>query len=455
MAEAGTLRARLLARLFLPMLGLLLVSGAIAYYAAFRFANQVYDHWISDTAVALSQLARTGGEGVVADLPPEALHMLASDQRDRLFHSITTPEGRLVAGHPGLTPPATGPEAGAPPACRDATLEGEPIRVAAYRPRGLPVVVQVAETVGKRDTLALEIIASMLLPLLFLVLLGAALVWVGVAQGLQPLTRLAEQLSRRQPSDLGPLAETTAPGEVQPLVRALNGLLARVDAVLSAQQRFVADAAHQLRTPIAGLKTQAEMAQRATDPASLRHILDNIVAASSRMSSLVAQLLLLARTHSASTAPISRQRLALDQLARTVTADWIARSIERRMDLGFEADDVPRHIHGDPVLLREMLGNLIDNALKHCEPGTVVTVSVHGQDGAVVLAVSDSGPGIPSDERPRVFERFYRLPDSTVPGTGLGLSIVQDVARLHEAAVEIGTGPDGRGTRIAVQFPAR
>ena len=159
-------------------------------------------------------------------------------------------------------------------------------------------------------------------------------------------------------------------------------------------------------------------------------------------------------THSASTAPISRQRLALDQLARTVTADWIARSIERRMDLGFEADDVARHIDGDPVLLREMLGNLIDNALKHCEPGTVVTVSVHGENGAVVLAVSDSGPGIPSDERTRVFERFYRLPDSTVPGTGLGLSIVQDVARLHEAVVEIGTGPDGRGTRIAVRFPA-
>lgn len=455
MADGRTLRARLLARLLVPMLGLLLVSSAIAYYAAFRFANQVYDRWISDTAVALSQLARDSAAGVVADLPPEAVHMLASDQRDRLFYAITTADGRLIAGHRELAPPEPGPRAGASPACRDATLQGEPVRVAAFRHPRLPVVVQVAETVGKRDMLALEIIASMLLPLLFLVLLGAFLVWVGVEQGLQPLTRFAEQLSNRQPSDLGPLDEAMAPGEVQPLVRALNGLLARVDAVLSAQQRFAADAAHQLRTPIAGLKTQAEMALRATDPASLRHILENIVSAASRMSSLVAQLLLLARTHSASAAPIGRQRLCLDQLARTVTADWIARSIERRMDLGFEADDIPRHIDGDPVLLRELLGNLIDNALKHCEPGAVVTVSVHGENGSVVLAVRDSGPGIPTDERPRVFERFYRLPDSTVQGSGLGLSIVQDVARLHDAAVDIGTGPDGRGTRVAVRFPAR
>ena len=239
----------------MPVALLSIVSSGAAYYTAFRFANEVYDREISDAAIALSQLSRFDGMRTIVDLPAAAQHMLASDQRDRVYYRVTDADGQFIAGHRALPSPPEPPLAGAEASCYDGVFNGDPVRVAVYRPAGVPVVVQVAETVTKRDMLALEFIAGMLVPLAALILLAGASVWLGVERGLRPLTQLADQLRDRSAQDLRALDESTAPIEVRPVVAALNGLLARVDTMLSTQQRFVADAAHQLRTPIAGLKT--------------------------------------------------------------------------------------------------------------------------------------------------------------------------------------------------------
>ena len=342
---------------------------------------------------------------------------------------------------------------GAEAICYDGLFNGDPVRVAVYRPVGMPVVVQVAETVTKRDVLAFEIIASMLVPLVALIALATVGVWIGVARGLRPLTRLADQLRDRSPQDLRPLDATSAPSEMQPVVGALNGLLARVDQMLSSQQRFIADAAHQLRTPIAGLKTQAEMALRTRDPDALRGSLDNIVAATARMGSLVARLLALARAEPDSHEAVMRQTMDLEQLARTITTDAIPRALEAGIDLGFASPEHAITIEGDSILLRELMGNLLDNSLRYCPPGTEVTLEVAANDDGATISVTDDGPGVPPQEHERVFERFHRLADSTIPGSGLGLAIVREVARAHGGRAFMESGPDGRGTRVIVTLP--
>jgi two-component system sensor histidine kinase TctE len=237
------------------------------------------------------------------------------------------------------------------------------------------------------------------------------------------------------------------------VVSALNGLLARVDQMLSAQQRFIADAAHQLRTPIAGLKTQAEMALRTRDPEALRGSLDNIVAATARMGSLVARMLALARAEPDAREAVMRQPMDLEQLARTLTTDAIPRALEAGIDLGFASPEHPIPMEGDPILLRELIGNLLDNALRYCPPGSEVTVEVSMGGDTATISVTDDGPGVPPEEHERVFERFHRLADSTIPGSGHGLAIVREVAGAHGGQAFLTSGPDGRGTRVVVTLP--
>ena len=449
----SSLRRHLFAWLIVPVALLAVVSSAAAYYTALRFANQVYDRWIIDAAVALSKLASADGVHTTMDLPPAAQHMLASDQRDRIYHRVTDLSGAFIAGHRALPPPPEAPVSGAEAVCYDSVFDGDPVRVAVYRPAGLPVIVQVAETVTKRDVLAFEIVASMLVPLVALIALAALGVWIGVSRGLRPLTRLADQLRDRSAQDLRALDATTAPSEMQPVVGALNGLLARVDQMLSSQQRFIADAAHQLRTPIAGLKTQAEMALRTRDPEALRGTLDNIVAAAARMGSLVARLLALARTGPDARESVMRQPMDLEQFARAITTDAIPRALEAGIDLGFASPEHPITMEGDPILLRELIGNLLDNALRYCPAGSEVTLEVATTDDIATVAVADDGPGVPADERERVFERFHRLADATTAGSGLGLAIVREVARAHGGRAFMEAGHGGRGTRVVVTLP--
>jgi two-component system sensor histidine kinase TctE len=313
------------------------------------------------------------------------------------------------------------------------------------------VLVQVAESDNKRRRLASEIIGDVLAAQFFIVPIALLFVWLGLSRGVEPLHELQAGIRARAPDDLSPIDEANVPEEVRPLVRAFNELIARLDASLRAQSRFVSDAAHQMRTPLAGLKMQAEIAMRQRDPVNLQHAMRQIVASADRASHLVTQLLALARADVDAPRPLEPNDL--DALARDVARDWVLRAQEREIDLGYEPPAAPAWVQGERLLLRELLNNLIDNALRYSRPGGRVTVRVTGGAEAA-LEVEDEGIGIPEGERELVFERFYRVLGTDTEGSGLGLAIVRGIATLHGAQVALFPNPRGRGTLARVVFAA-
>jgi len=279
-------------------------------------------------------------------------------------------------------------------------------------------------------------------------------VWYGGGRGLAPLSDLRRDIEQRAPRDLSPLSESPVPSEVQPLIHAMNGFLERLSASISAQQRFIADAAHQLRTPVAGLKTQTELALRQTQAIEARATLDQLHAATDKLTRLINQLLSLARAEPDARRAGEPGQINLSELARELTTEWVPRALAQGIDLGFDGPSDGAFIDGDAFLLREMLTNLLDNAVRYTHSGGHVTVRVAIEREAIVLGVEDNGPGIPESERERVFERFYRVLGTGVEGCGLGLSIVREIALRHRADITLDAGADGKGTRVRVRFPA-
>ena len=456
--QPGSLRGTLLAWVLIP-LTLLFVAGAFfSYSLAFRFADLAYDRALASEALALAGRLRPDGGRVRVDLPEAALQLFEADEHDRIYYRVSDDRGDLVFGHRELASPPVDPLGGGKPILYDARFFGEPLRVAAVAV-SLPgsassgrATVAVGETLVKRRMLAREILVGMLLPQALLLALAAVLVWLGVGRGLRPLEALVEAIQRRSHRDLSPLEEGAAPLEVRPMVGAINGLLDRLNATLAAQRRFVADAAHQLRTPLAGLKTQTELALRERDPKALAHSLAHIHAATERSAHLVNQLLALARAEPGADRPDRFQSVDLKSVAKETTADWVSPALKKSIDLGFESETERASVTGDAVLLRELLSNLLDNAIRYTAEGGRVTVRVARTGADITLSVEDSGPGIPEAERGHVFERFHRVLGSGQEGCGLGLSIVREIVERHSAVVTLGSGADGRGTLVEVRF---
>jgi two-component system sensor histidine kinase TctE len=332
-----------------------------------------------------------------------------------------------------------------------------------------PSLVQVAETLGKRSRLATEIIKGVIIPQFVILPVAVLLVWLALARGIKPLNELQQRIRRRRSEDLSPIDEQEAPEEVAPLVQAINDLLMRLDRSIGAQRHFLADAAHQLKTPLAGLRTQAELAQREIDagqpdPRSLKRSLQQIARSSQRAAHMVNQLLAMARAEDGESA-LRKQEVRLARLAREVVRDFVPRAMDKHIDLGYEGpdgDDAATHLTGQPLLIRELIRNLVDNALQYTPEGGVVTVRVtpdpFGQ--VVVLQVEDSGPGIAESERDLVFRAFYRSLDADADGSGLGLAIVKEIATQHGAAVTLTDartrppgGNAGPGALFTLRFP--
>jgi two-component system sensor histidine kinase TctE len=263
---------------------------------------------------------------------------------------------------------------------------------------------------------------------------------------------LRRQIESRSHRDLTPLDEPGAPREVRPLVHAINALMERLQRAMVAQQKFIADAAHQLRTPLAGLKTHAELALREDSLSGMRDRVHALMLATDRSTHLARQLLALARAEPEAGSAAPMAAIDLNALAKKVTSEWVPRAIERRIDLGANTEPSVVPIRANAVLVQELLGNLIDNALRYTPPGGRVTVRVEACGDRARLSVEDNGPGIPPAERSRVFDRFQRLGESGTEGCGLGLAIVREIAELHGARIDLGEGPDNRGTRVRVDF---
>lgn len=458
-----TLRRRLLVFLLGPLTLLLVVSLAIDYRIALDPAHAAYDQAMIEDAVALSGRLRAEGGRVLLDLPAAAEAVLRSDSIDQEFFAVYAPNRQLLAGDADLEPDARldDPSSGEVnrPQLSSSELRGTRIRKVSLRLDTAlgPVTIVVAETMRKREETASTILVAMIAPSVLLIVAALLLVHFGVGRGLMPLIDLSQEIARRSPHDLSPLPHGVVPGEAEPLVRAMSGLIDDLRGVAESQQAFLANAAHQLKTPLAGLQTQLELAA-AELPAAHRQRVLQLHDATVRLGYLTHQLLALARSAPEADLAHERHPVDLDQLLLENAGTWYDRALTREIDLGFEAE--PACVDGSAWLLRELLANLIDNALQYTPPGGQVTArSGIDLQGHPFVEVEDNGPGIPAEERDRVFERFYRPAGAPGSGTGLGLAIVKEVVDRHGAALLLGEGQAGAvqhagpGTRVRVVFP--
>jgi two-component system sensor histidine kinase TctE len=453
MSRSGIGRPSIRWRVLSILLGSLAVmvvgASAISYRVALRSANDAYDRALLDPAIDIADNIRADASGGRIDLPRKALDALVYDHIDKVFFQVRAATGGIVEGAGDVPPPPVRPAAGEP-LFFDGVYRGEPVRlIALTTPAGY--VVQVGETLNKRDRLVNEILVAGLLPTLLVACAAIALAWLGIARGLRPLERVRDHLLGRKPGDLSPIPETTAPSEILPVLDAMNRLLGQQRTAKELQQRFLANAAHQLRTPLAGLQMHAELLARRDLPTATRVDVDRMHSAAARAGRLASQLLLLARAESGRDAARAPEPLDLMAVAGAAAHFWAPRAIARRIDLGFALE--PALILGDPSLIPELLDNLIDNALRYTPAQGCVTVITGTDQTTPFLRVEDTGPGIPAAEHTRVMERFYRLPGTEAGGSGLGLAIVKEIADHHAAVVEIAAGSTGRGARVQVVFP--
>jgi len=435
-----------------PLLFVWPISIAFTHYFANSVASFPYDQSLREHVAAISrQVSFVDGQPQLA-LPSLAQLFLRSDEIDNVYFHMLDQDGQLIAGDPELPVPKM---AGTllknehnEVFFRDDEYHGQSLRIAYISlfeagPDGRGVLIEVGETTEKRSQLANKIIASVILPQFVIIPLAVILVWFGLSQGLRPLTRLRDRIEARREADLSPIALRRIPEELRPLTEAFNSMLARMQQNVAAQRRFIADAAHQMRTPLTGLKTQAQLAMRETDPAELRHALRQILNGADRASHLVDQLLALARAEASEHSQQTLVALDLDHLLREVVENWVVQALEKYIDLGYEpAGSVL--ILGNAFLLREMINNLLDNALRYTPSGGRVTARVVAQGDFALLEIEDSGPGISDAESQRVFDRFYRVDGSDGEGSGLGLAIVREIAEVHQAAASL--RPNNRDT---------
>jgi two-component system sensor histidine kinase TctE len=436
--------------LLLPPLALLMVAGGFAdYRASMVFMRTAYDQSLTDAAVAQAALLKVV-DGKIYAQPPSQPQPHAN-RAEKFYYSIWGPDHLLISGNPQLAGTSAG-EGNL--AYADGWLGNHRIRVVTYRvPTTAGVAtVNVAETTSRREAARHFILTSTWLMDFILVDATLLLVWVGVRHGLKPLLAVRGQIESRSPRELRPLETAAVPAEVRPLVDALNGLFEVLREAARSQRQFVADAAHQLRTPIAGLVGHLELLTQDPAAAGLESRLAVLRDGMSRVAHSANQLLALARAEPTANLADHFQDTDLVPLVERVIERNVDRSVKASLDLG--ADLGAASVAGSAWLIEDLLGNLVDNALNYTPAGGHVTVRCGGGSSEPYLEVEDDGLGIPEAERSRVRQRFYRLPGSTGHGCGLGLAIVEEIARLHRAAVTIDAGAGGHGTRIRVQFPA-
>ena len=450
--DVGSIQARLLRALMVSLLGLLVLCAFSTWFVASRVANDAYDHALLDPIMDIVQNVRQGTNGPLLTLSEREQEALLFDGSDRVFFQVRDGAGRWFAGGARDLPPSPEPLVARVPTFYNATVGDDTVRIAAMKTDG-GFEIYIAETTNKRDRLVWEVILTGLVPTLLVIAAAVVLVWFGVSHGLSPLHRLRDELSQRSPNDLRAVDVAQAPSEVRPAIVALNRLFRRIRETSDSQRRFLADAAHQLRTPLAGLQMQLELELRASQSTSLRATLTKMRDAVLRTGRLTNGLLALARAEQALPDARPFATIDLSALAERVGAQWIGPAIHRNIDFGF--DLAPARISGDEALLTEILDNLIDNAIRYTQAGGAVTVRCGSEAAGAFLGVEDNGAGIPKPEREKVFERFYRGAAAAGEGCGLGLAIVKEAAERHDALVEISEPPGGAGTLVRVHFRHR
>jgi len=457
-AKVRTLRRQLMVWLAVPLVSLWAISGVVDYDIAKRFVNLAYDRALLEAALDIGRNIKRVDNRIYIDLPDAALQLLESRESGRIHYLVTRTNGEYVSGNPELPRPQ-GEEITDRVTYYDDVFRDRAIRLVVLRQpvragygQGA-VYIYVGERLTVRAESARELLFRIMVPQALLIMIAVFVVWYAVGRGLNPLDNLQRELATRSDRDLSPLPEKEVPEELRPLIRAMNELLDRLSRVLESRQRFVADAAHQLRTPVAGIKTQTELAMRQSPSADAKATLKQLHTATEQATRLVNQLLALARAEPGPARGQLPELVDLVALAREAATEWVPRALEKNIDLGFDSPLPAARVAGDAFMLREMINNLLDNAVHYTQAGGHVTVRVASNAGGVALNVEDNGPGIPETERERVFERFYRVLGTGVEGCGLGLAIVREIALTHRGRISLGHGANGSGTLVRVVFP--
>ena len=468
--EQRSLFGEILDWMLTPLLLLWPVSLVLTWLVAQGIAGKPFDRALEYNVGALAQLITVHHNHAQFVLPLPARELLRADDADTVFYQVLGPSGEHLSGEKDLPrPPEDDKISPGEVRMRDAEFRGADIKVA-YTwvkleiPNSKPALVQVAETMDKRSVLATEIVKGVMLPQFVILPLAVLLVWLALVQAIKPLNRLEERIRARSPDDLSPLDVEAVPLEVAPLVSSVNDLLMRLKDSIATQKRFLADAAHQLKTPLAGLRMQADLAQReGANAEDLKQSLRQIGRSSIRATHTVNQLLALARAESSGTV-ITHQPCDLARLTMDVTRDCAPRAMDKHIDVGYEGAQPGVEgvtVPGNLTLLKEMVRNLVDNAINYTpsntdKPGVITTrVLIDPFSKVLVLQVEDSGSGIPASERELVFQPFYRVLGTEADGSGLGLPIVLEIARQHHATVTVEDSRPGQtppGACFTVRF---
>ena len=455
-----SLRRTLLKWLLIPLLTLLLVSSIAFYRITLEFSRVAYDRGLTESAEDIAQLLKNNAPVTPRyfALSRSARAMILEDRYDSFYYNIRDQNGNLIGGDATLSAPLpemlSSLKSGA--VFYDAIVNHKAVRVvslpvtvgAAHAMRRIHV--QVAETLHKRKRLAHDVLTFITLPQLLIIVLAGGIIWYAVGRSLRPLIQLEASVAVRSPLELQPVPMAGVPIETRPLIGAINGLLERIGHVLNAQSRFVTDASHQLRTPLAGLKAHIALATRQNTMEAVQYSLRQLDVGVDKLIHLANQLLSLARNEPGADRSLNLVTLDLNALAQSVTGEWISLAYKRDIDLGFDGMNEPVWIKGDSLRLTELLNNLLDNGLRYTPANGIITVRVSQPP---LLEVEDSGPGIPENEREMIFERFYRRSENRVEGSGLGLAIVKEIAEIHQATLTFKPGFQGRGSCFQLAFP--
>lgn len=442
-----------------PLSVLFVCSSVFAYFLATFVANYTHDRALVRSATAVAARLEWGDSGVTVDMPPAAQAILRFSDEDKIYYQVLRQDQTRISGDAVIPGPLLNPESRTP-TFRDTTLDGVPIRITRIRcvnpnspnSPNEAVHVQVAETLSGRDSITRLLFSSMIVPQILLIAMSSGIVWFGIGKGLMPLKTIEKSVANRSPQDLSPLVFSSVPAEVQPLVTSINVLLDRLRAEIEAQQRFVANAAHQLRTPLAGLRTYVDVTGRVATDKQVTSLLQKIDCVIDRMAHLVDRLLCLAKAEPVNGRFLQKKLVDLNDVVSAAATTFVETAQAKDINLTFQPSGEAAMVVGNSASLEDLTSNLIENAVLYTPCGGSVSVRVSKSRG-VRLIVEDDGPGIPKAEQKKVFERFYRILGSNVDGSGLGLSIVQEVAAAHDAVVHLEEPQNRTGTIVQVDFP--
>lgn len=451
-----SLKLALTRRLVLGLLVIGMASAAVAYVISTRFANRAFDRSLFDDVQVLAKQVRWAQGSAQITLSPDALVWLLADEGDEVIYRVTDLTTMRVLtsnGTFGALPDLDINDD--EPNFRSVDVGPERLRVAYLKhrvgPLNAPALVEIAETIRKRERVTQGILFGTIAIMSVVILAAVMLVWSGITASLAPLRALEAEVARRSIGNMQALDPGSAPAEVRGLIEAINHMIVRVSDAIDVQRHFLANAAHQLKTPIAGLRLQAQLALKAELSGPARGSIEEVERRATHSAHLIEQLLTLTRAESSQDVLPSIE-CVLAEVAHDVIERRLSDAIARQIDLGFESDGEPGVIFANPVLVGELVANLVDNALRYGRVGGQATVSLNSGPGFVVLGVSDDGVGLAVEQREQVFRRFWRSDASSSDGAGLGLAIVKEIAERYGGTVAMTSRPEFDGTRVDVRF---